>query len=135
MVGRGIAVFGLMGCLKLYNKKKTLSFKELVFIWYAGLIRGAIAFGLVLRIDDVYTNKGVIISTSLTLVVVTTVVFGSTIGPIGKYLFHEEDLKQLNLTESVTIGPEKDKANINDDSGEESVDYSSDDDEESEYEE
>jgi hypothetical protein len=25
--------------------------KEIIFIWYAGMIRGAIAFGLVLRID------------------------------------------------------------------------------------
>ena len=45
------------------------------------MIRGAIAFGLVLRIEDeVSENRSVIVSTSLALVVFTTVGFGSTVG-------------------------------------------------------
>jgi hypothetical protein len=44
------------------------------------MIRGAIAFGLVLRIDKEYVNRGVIVTTSLMLVIFTTVVFGSTVG-------------------------------------------------------
>jgi len=44
------------------------------------MIRGAIAFGLVLRIDKEYLNRGVIVTTSLMLVIFTTVVFGSTVG-------------------------------------------------------
>ena len=44
------------------------------------MIRGAIAFGLVLRIDDDFTNRDVIVTTSLALVIFTTVVFGSLLG-------------------------------------------------------
>lgn len=53
----------------------------MIFVWYAGMIRGAIAFGLVLRIDaKEYSNRDVIVTTSLALVVFSTVVFGSTVG-------------------------------------------------------
>lgn len=44
------------------------------------MIRGAIAFGLVLRINgQEFENKNVIVTTSLCLVIFTTVVFGSTV--------------------------------------------------------
>jgi uncharacterized membrane protein YfcA len=33
-------------------KKKTIKFKELLFIVYGGMIRGAIAFALVLNIPE-----------------------------------------------------------------------------------
>jgi len=68
-----------------------LTLKELVFIWYAGMIRGAIAFGLVLRVDDFFPNKDVIVTTCLALVVLTTIVFGSTVGLLSACLFHKED--------------------------------------------
>lgn len=58
-----------------------MTFKQMIFVWYAGMIRGAIAFGLVLRIDaKEYSNRDVIVTTSLALVVFSTVVFGSTVG-------------------------------------------------------
>ena len=46
------------------------------------MIRGAVAFGLVLRIDDGVVNKPVIVTTSLSLVVFTTVVLGSTVSTL-----------------------------------------------------
>jgi len=56
------------------------------------MIRGAIAFGLVLRIDGTkFANRGVIVTTSLKLVVFTTVVFGSLLGMLQKCLFEKED--------------------------------------------
>lgn len=67
-----------------------MSFKELIFVWYAGMIRGAIAFGLVLRIDGTqYKNRDVIVTTSLALVVFTTVFYGSTVGMLSKCLFND----------------------------------------------
>lgn len=91
LIGRGLGTFGLFGLLKLckYEKDdpKRITCKELAFIWYAGLIRGAIAFGLVLRIDDDVVNRGVIVTTCLTLVVFTTIFFGSTVGLLGKCMF------------------------------------------------
>ena len=78
--GRGLGTIGLVGLLKCCYDAK-ISLKELIFIWYAGMIRGAIAFGLVLRIDgNTFKNRDVIVTTSLSLVVFTTVVFGSTVG-------------------------------------------------------
>jgi NhaP-type Na+/H+ or K+/H+ antiporter len=49
--GRLMGTFGLVSFLKLFGYKQEMSMKELLFVWYAGMIRGAIAFGLVLRID------------------------------------------------------------------------------------
>ena len=43
------------------------------------MIRGAVAFGLVLQIDKNVENRSVIVTTSLGLVVITTVVMGSTV--------------------------------------------------------
>ena len=71
--------------------------KELIFIWYAGMIRGAIAFGLVLRIDDSFVNRNVIVTTSLSLVVFTTVIFGSTVGLISKCLIKKDDDDDLQI--------------------------------------
>jgi NhaP-type Na+/H+ or K+/H+ antiporter len=52
IVGRYLATVGLIWLLTLFGHKKKVSYKELIFIGYGGLIRGAIAFGLVLHIDN-----------------------------------------------------------------------------------
>ena len=80
-------------------KKKTISFWELCFITYAGMIRGAIALALVLKIPYVggetcedpeycYTeeNYELVVSTTLTLVMLTTLLFGTFMDPVQKYL-------------------------------------------------
>jgi len=87
VVGRGLGTVGLVGVLRCCGYATNTSIKELLFIWYAGMIRGAIAFGLVLRIDQRSPNRSVIVTTSLALVIFTTVVFGSTVGVVSKYLF------------------------------------------------
>mmetsp|Transcript_23334 Transcript_23334/g.16603 ORF Transcript_23334/g.16603 Transcript_23334/m.16603 type:complete len:83 (+) Transcript_23334:1166-1414(+) len=74
-----------MSLLKLFcryerDNPAKVTYRELIFIWYAGMIRGAIAFGLVLRIDHSIPNRDVIVTTCLALVVCTTIVFGSTVG-------------------------------------------------------
>ena len=54
--------------------------KELIFICYGGMIRGAIAFGLVLKIPidpEINPHRGIIVTTTLALVIITTVLFGS----------------------------------------------------------
>lgn len=74
--------------------------KELAFISYAGLIRGAVAFGLVLKIDKSVPNRSVIITTALSLVVFTTVVLGSTVATMSKFLFGKEiEEKKKKLAE------------------------------------
>ena len=88
---RFIATVGLVSCLKLckYESKhhSPLNYRELIFIWYSGLIRGAIAFGLVLRIEPSFAGRDLIVTTCLSLVVVTTIVFGSTVSLVSYCLF------------------------------------------------
>lgn len=78
IIGRFFGVMGLIFLLSLCKHKKQVSYRQLVFISYAGLIRGAIAFGLVLKLDDNVKEKEVIVTTSLALVIITTLLYGST---------------------------------------------------------
>ena len=50
LVGRIIAVFSTFYLFRLCCATRTINFNELCFIIYAGMIRGAIAFALVLKI-------------------------------------------------------------------------------------
>jgi hypothetical protein len=52
MVGRLCGTLGLVMLLKICKYDAGLTIREIIFIWYAGMIRGAIAFGLVLRIHS-----------------------------------------------------------------------------------
>ena len=91
------------------------------------MIRGAIAFGLVLRIDDSYTNRDVIVTTSLSLVVFTTVVFGSTVGLLRDCVFtkkpEEHQPKYVEVGGSKAENPNKEPL-LDKSSGASSVDLS-----------
>lgn len=69
-----------------------MTFKELIFISYAGMIRGAIAFGLVLKIDPAIEEKDVIVTTSLALVVLTTILYGSTMPLVQRKLVPPKEI-------------------------------------------
>lgn len=60
------------------------------------MIRGAVAFGLVLRIDDSIENRSVIVTSSLTLVIATTVIMGSTVSTLQRILFGKDLAKNDN---------------------------------------
>jgi len=84
IVGRFIAVWTAHGIFKACCKMKDVDVNELLFITYGGMIRGAIAFGLVLKIDDtevdgetVFRERGCVITTTLACVIITTVGFGT----------------------------------------------------------
>ena len=46
-----MGVLSTFYCCRCCFKEETIKFNELLFITYAGMIRGAIAFALVLKID------------------------------------------------------------------------------------
>ena len=88
VVGRIIGVIGTFYLFRLCFRKKTIAFKELLFIVYGGMIRGAIAFALVLKIShtcpipgatDCYEDDIFLMARSTTLIVVllTTLIFGT----------------------------------------------------------
>lgn len=94
IVGRCIAVWTAHGLFKACCKMKDIDINELLFITYGGMIRGAIAFGLVLKIDDtigadgetVFKERGCVITTTLACVIITTVGFGSFMPVVQKIL-------------------------------------------------
>lgn len=65
------------------------------------MIRGAVAFGLVLRIDDSIENRPVIVTTALALVIFTTVILGSTVATVQKILFGKEMAEKKRLEAQV----------------------------------
>jgi len=93
IVGRFIAVWTAHGIFKFCCKMKDVNVHELLFITYGGMIRGAIAFGLVLKIDNtkvdgetVFKERGCVITTTLACVIITTVGFGSFMPVVQKIL-------------------------------------------------
>jgi NhaP-type Na+/H+ or K+/H+ antiporter len=88
IVGRFCGTVGMVTLFTLCKHKMQVSFKQLLFIYYGGLIRGAISFGLVLTIEsnENIPNRDVIITTTLALVVITTVVFGTFMALVQKTL-------------------------------------------------
>ena len=64
-----------------------VSLKELVFISYVGYIRGAVAFGLVLRLDNSLPNRAVIVTTALFLVIFGIIFMGSTVSTMSRLFF------------------------------------------------
>jgi NhaP-type Na+/H+ or K+/H+ antiporter len=81
-VGRFMGTIGIIFLTELFGYKSGIAFRDLVFISYAGIIRGAVAFGLVLRIDNSVKHRSVIVTTSLALVCFTTIFFGSTVATV-----------------------------------------------------
>lgn len=134
MVGRVGGTLGLVYLFVLiFGFKWELGLKKLIFIWYAGMIRGAIAFGLVLRISHGSSpNRGVIVTTSLLLVIFTTVVFGSTVGLLQNCLMGSSDKEEVK-EEGLEMIDKKDEEGsplqhpnaVNDDGDEHSYDESS----------
>ena len=88
LICRGISTIGLFGLIKLMGYEKNhshpLTLRDMGFLFYSGLMRGAIALGLVLRIQSDFANREVIVTTCLALVVFTTIFFGSTTALVGK---------------------------------------------------
>lgn len=89
VIARMVGTVGLIQLMRLFTHKPSISIKEQFFICYAGLIRGAIAFGLVLKLSNIITvpeKLEIIETTALTLVVSTTLIFGSTMSLVQKLL-------------------------------------------------
>lgn len=94
IVGRTMAVWISHGLFSICAKTKDISLRELGFITWGGMIRGAIAFGLVLKIPSeadpvsgyVFKERGTIITTTLAVVIFTTVFFGSFMPVVQKIL-------------------------------------------------
>jgi len=103
ILGRIVGVLGTFYLFRCCFRKKTIAFKELLFITYAGMIRGAIAFALVLKIpyvgssecedpDECYSVEAyeLAVSTTLLLVMATTLIFGTFMKLTQNFLIQEK---------------------------------------------
>ena len=97
ILGRFAGTLGLVKFMDLCGYGSGIRTIEVFFMGFAGLIRGAIAFGLVLRLDTSLVNREVIVTTALTIVVGTTIFFGSLVGLIAGLTKEPEPIEQEAL--------------------------------------
>ena len=109
LVGRFLAVYGISLILNIF-KLKIFSFdmSERGITFFAGCIRGAIAFGLAISMPedagDGEKNKQMLISSTLILVFITTLLFGALMSPIVKFFTKGKSIKRNTMLESEFIG-------------------------------
>ena len=87
-VARAASVFIPLGIYAAVKKCKiSISFKQLVIIWFSGLIRGAIAFALSLKIPSkISEHKNSLVSLTLIIVLMTTIIFGGLMAAFAKLI-------------------------------------------------
>lgn len=96
ILGRFAGTLFLVKGLDLCGYGSGIRTIEVFFMGFAGLIRGAIAFGLVLRLDSSLANREVIVTTALTIVVGSTIFFGSLVGLISGMTKEDEPKEGVN---------------------------------------
>ena len=100
IIGRFMAIFisyNLFRCCTKDENEK-LSVRELIFISYAALIRGAIAFGLVTQIPvgtEEFPEQRAVESSTLMLVLLTTVIFGTFTSFMEKCLLKDDSFPEM----------------------------------------
>jgi len=94
IVARAVGVFvpafivGLSKCFHI-----GISMKQLVLIWFSGIIRGAIAFALSLSVKgELAQGKSLLVSSTLVVVLVTTVIFGGLMQIFAKFIGLKEEV-------------------------------------------
>ena len=109
LIGRFLAVYGVSFFLNIC-KLKIFSFdmSERGITFFAGCIRGAIAFGLAISMPgdegEGANNKKMLISSTLILVYITTLLFGALMSPIVKFFTKGKNTKKRNKPENEFIG-------------------------------
>lgn len=88
LIGRAASVFIPIGIFAIFKKCKiSINFKQMLIIWFSGLIRGAIAFALALKIDDeIAVHKKQLVSITLVIVLMTTIIFGGLMAAFAKLI-------------------------------------------------
>ncbi len=89
MIARGASVFISSAFVYfLQCRRFGLDLKNILVIWFSGLIRGAVAFALVLQISS--DNEGVLVTTTMGISLLTTLVFTNILVPFTKFIGLEE---------------------------------------------
>lgn len=104
VLGRFVALYFSHYLFKVCCSFQDVNSKELLYLTFSGMMRGAIAFGLVLRIpsgtnpdsdESAANEEGAMITTALALVILTTTVFGSLMPMLQRKLVpHKPGVRQ-----------------------------------------
>jgi len=71
----------------LYFMRYRVNFKTLIFVWYGGLIKGAIAYALTFRVDRNLSKQAYLIrQNTLMIVLISTLLFGSLMALFARLL-------------------------------------------------
>ena len=103
LIGRFLSVYGISLFLNIF-KLKIFSFdmSERGITFFAGCIRGAIAFGLAISMPqdsgEGEKNKKMLISSTLILVFISTLLFGALMSPIVKFFTKGKNIKRNNTS-------------------------------------
>ena len=108
LIGRFIAVYGISFILNIFNLKIfKYDVSERGITFFAGCIRGAIAFGLAISMpsesEESMVNKKMLISSTLILVFITTVLFGALMSPIVKFFTKGKNKRRHNMPDNAFI--------------------------------
>ena len=99
LIGRFVAVYGISITLNLFKLKFfKFDLSERGITFFAGCIRGAIAFGLAISMpsdsEESTKNKQMLISSTLILVFITTVLFGALMSPIVNFFTKGKNIQK-----------------------------------------
>ncbi|KAK9939954.1 hypothetical protein M0R45_016633 [Rubus argutus] len=113
LLGRAAFVFPLSAFSNYMNRRAagrcSLSIKQQVIIWWAGLMRGAVSIALAFK---QFTNSGVtldpinamLITNTIIVVLFSTVVFGFLTKPLINYLLPHDGTNPISRKESKDVG-------------------------------
>jgi NhaP-type Na+/H+ or K+/H+ antiporter len=77
LIGRLVTVYLVAFIIWIFKRNKfALTLRELGIFWLGGSIRGAVAFALILSLEESH-RKNELISTTLVVVILTTVILGA----------------------------------------------------------
>lgn len=103
IISRFFGTVCLLYLIKLCGHNTEITFRQVLFVFISGIIRGAIAFGLVLQLNkDIVSdplNRSLITTTCLTLVVSTSLVFGSTMSLFRSILVPPQEADKVEYQE------------------------------------
>ncbi|OIW17518.1 hypothetical protein TanjilG_22630 [Lupinus angustifolius] len=121
LTGRAAFIFPLSFLSNLTKKSpnEKISFRQQVIIWWAGLMRGAVSIALAYNQFTMsgYTQQrssAVMITSTITVVLVSTVVFGMMTKPLIRFLLPHSKRKNSmqNMNDHVTCSPTKSSMNV-----------------------
>jgi len=100
---RGLAIgsLSLIANLCFLQKSDGLSMKQVLVVWYSGLVRGVVAFALALNLEPYKDALGITsqqrnlaLTSTAVVVVFTTIIFGTLSGPFLQRFQEDEQVQE-----------------------------------------